>query len=55
VHLFVRRQSKITGRAAPFVYCGEVDFIEWEGERPITVRWQLREPLPQRLVAELVV
>jgi len=52
VHLLVRKTGKIAGKAAPFIYCGDLQFSEWEGERPITVRWRLREPLPKR-VAEL--
>lgn len=51
VHLFVRRQRRTpNGRAAPFTYCGEVDFTDWTGDRPITIRWKLREPLPKHVV-----
>jgi superfamily II DNA or RNA helicase len=49
VHLFVRRSGLLDGKAAPFVYCGQLDFERWEGERPITVWWKLRSPLPPRL------
>lgn len=55
VHLFVRRHRKLNGGSAPFVYCGEVDLASWTGEKPITVRWKLREQVPQRLWAELKV
>ena len=55
VHLFVRRHRKLIGGSAPFVYCGEVEFSSWTGERPITVRWRLKEVVPQRLWAELKV
>jgi hypothetical protein len=49
IHLFVRKTSKIPGGgSAPFIYCGDVDFIDWEGEKPITVRWQLPEEVPQK-------
>ena len=47
VHLFVRPQSTEGGKAAPFVYCGQLDFMEWEGEQPISVRWRLRTPVPE--------
>jgi hypothetical protein len=41
VHLFVRNASKIPGGAsAPFVYCGDVEFVDWDREKPITIRWQ---------------
>jgi superfamily II DNA or RNA helicase/HKD family nuclease/diadenosine tetraphosphate (Ap4A) HIT family hydrolase len=50
VHLFVRKASKTpNGTGAPFHYCGEVDFTDWENERPITVRWRLKNSLPERL------
>jgi superfamily II DNA or RNA helicase len=49
VHLFVRHTKKIKGNAAPFVYCGDVQFVDWEGDAPITVRWRLPEPVPPAL------
>jgi superfamily II DNA or RNA helicase/diadenosine tetraphosphate (Ap4A) HIT family hydrolase len=49
VRLFVRRTKKIQGSAAPFVYCGDVQFVDWEGDAPITVRWRLPEPVPPAL------
>jgi len=53
VHLFVRKgKRRIGGGAAPFVYCGPVTFESWDGERPITVRWRLSVPLPERLSEE---
>ncbi len=56
IHLFVRRHRK-TGRGlgAPFYYCGEVDFVRWEGDKPITVWWALRDPVPVQLHDELLV
>jgi len=55
VHLFARRTGKTDSRATPFIYCGEVDFEDWEGEKPITVRWRMRDPLPERLQELLTV
>ena len=49
VHLFIRATKKIGARAAPFYYCGDVDFLDWEGDAPITVRWQLKNPVPKSL------
>jgi hypothetical protein len=55
IHLFVRKTSRIAGGGpAPFVYCGDVEFVDWEGESPITVQWKLPEPVPERLLGELV-
>jgi hypothetical protein len=53
VHLFIRKDSKIAGRAAPFLYCGRLKFVDWEGEKPITVRWTLPEAVPQQLRSAL--
>jgi hypothetical protein len=50
VHLFVRKNKRIPGGgSAPFYYCGELQFVDWEGDRPVTIRWSLGEPLPSRL------
>ncbi|WP_233155521.1 DUF3427 domain-containing protein [Sedimentitalea arenosa] len=49
VHLFVR-SSKLRGKtAAPFTYLGKPRFVNWEGERPITIEWELPEPVPAEL------
>lgn len=53
VHLLIRSSKRAGVRAAPFIYCGEVSFLEWEGERPITVRWELPEAVPRGLWDEL--
>ena len=49
VHLLIRKSGKISGRAAPFISCGDVAFVDWEEERPITIRWRLLEPLSDAL------
>lgn len=46
VHLCARRHAKVRGKAMPFVYCGELKFERWEGEKPITVWWRLRHAVP---------
>jgi hypothetical protein len=55
IHLFVRSESKRGGRAAPFVYCGQVRFKRWEGERPIRVWWVLEHAVPEHLWERLSV
>lgn len=50
VHLFVRAIRKTQrGKAAPFIYCGDVTFVNWKGSKPITIQWQLKEPVPEYL------
>jgi len=53
VHLFVRRVKVLDGKAAPFIYCGQVNFIEWEGEKPISVTWDLHDEVPISLRSTL--
>lgn len=49
VHLFLRGSKLRDGKAAPFRYAGEVEFIEWSGDAPITVEWRLIDPVPEHL------
>ncbi|MBM63933.1 MAG: hypothetical protein CL484_13385 [Acidobacteria bacterium] len=50
VHLLVRKTKKTSeGKATPFTYCGDVDFVSWDGDEPITVQWRLKQPLPDQL------
>jgi len=56
VHLFVRAKPKMAdGRGAPFYYCGQVEFLSWSGDKPITVIWRLPTVVPNALWAELAV
>jgi superfamily II DNA or RNA helicase/diadenosine tetraphosphate (Ap4A) HIT family hydrolase len=49
VHLFVRPSKLRSTMAAPFIYCGEVRFVDWRGEKPITVTSRLAESVPTHL------
>jgi len=49
VHLLVRPAKRAAGRSAPFYYGGALRFEGWEGEKPITVRWQLDSAVPEGL------
>ena len=53
VHLFVRKKDRIGGTTQPFIYAGRLRFRRWEGEKPITVWWELEEGVPERLRGEL--
>ena len=49
VHLFVRPMKKTGSKPTPFLYCGEVNFVSWEGDAPISITWRLREAVPPQL------
>jgi hypothetical protein len=53
IHLFVRKKGKTQdGKGAPFYYLGKVNFRSWQGEKPITVQWNLACPVPDLLWKE---
>jgi hypothetical protein len=53
VHLYIRKQKKEANKAAPFLNCGEVNFISWEGNKPISVTWRLRQAVPDGIFNDL--
>jgi superfamily II DNA or RNA helicase/diadenosine tetraphosphate (Ap4A) HIT family hydrolase len=54
VHLFVRAAGKRGKRPEPFVYCGRLGFREWEGDKPISVVWELESgPIPEAVWGRL--
>lgn len=54
VHLFIRGQKRMKrGGGAPFTYCGDVQFADWHGNRPVTVRWKLRADVPDGIWTSL--
>ena len=51
--LFVREYQRIApGLAAPYHYLGPADYVRHEGSRPMSIIWQLRHPMPARLLRE---
>ena len=53
VHLFVRSKKLLGGKAAPFYYCGQLRFVSWEGDSPISVKWSLIHEVPDFLRSPL--
>lgn len=47
IHLFVRSEKLRGKTAAPFLYLGIPRFAGWHDERPITIEWDLPEPVPE--------
>lgn len=43
----------MNGKVNPFIYCGQPKFVDWTGEEPIEVTWDLPVPAPRTLWAEL--
>ena len=54
LHMFIRKQKKEDGKSVKYFYCGEVDVISHEGNRPITMQMRFKTPLPYDLYEELI-
>lgn len=54
MHLFVRKYSKVDGKSQPFIYLGKGDTVEYEGEKPITVKLKLQNEVPSKIYREFI-
>jgi len=52
IYLFVRKFPKIAGKAAPFVFCGRMSYLNHSGSAPINVDFKLENELSPE-IAEL--
>ena len=52
LHLFVRKNKLEAKKGAPFYYCGTVNYISHEGEKPMSVVTELDCPLTNALLNE---
>jgi len=50
VHLFVRKNAKIRGKASPFIYCGPLTYKNHSGSAPMDVKFALETPLSTELL-----
>ncbi|MFC0560925.1 DEAD/DEAH box helicase [Halalkalibacter alkalisediminis] len=54
LHLFVRKYKEIDGKVEPYIYIGKGNAVEFEGEKPITVKLELETEIPTRVYTEFV-
>ncbi|MGX6445790.1 DEAD/DEAH box helicase [Neobacillus sp. K501] len=52
LHLFVRKYREIDGKNEPFIYIGRGDTVQFEGEKPMTVKIKLENQIPANLYTE---
>lgn len=52
LHLFVRKYKEIDGKTEPYIYIGKGNVVEFEGNKPITVRMELEHEVPSGLYTE---
>ena len=46
--------SSLNGRTLPFTYCGEMNYKSINGNAPINVDFELKEPLKEKLKQEFL-
>lgn len=54
IQLFARRVNMIDSKAVPFIYCGEIEFIDVTGNNPVNVNFKLKQPLSGALEQEFL-
>lgn len=48
--LFVREKEKLpSGLTAPYAFLGPCEYLTHEGDRPMSILWKLKHPVPARL------
>ena len=52
LHLFVRKNKMEGKKAAPFYYCGTIEYVSHEGEKPMNVLFNLESPLSTPLLQD---
>lgn len=52
LHLFVRKYKEIDGKTEPYIYIGKGNTLEYEGEKPITIKLELENEVPASLYTE---
>ncbi|MDF2903232.1 MAG: repair helicase, partial [Bacillus sp. (in: firmicutes)] len=52
LHLFIRKYKEIDGKTEPYIYIGKGDTVKHEGEKPITVKFELEHEIPASLFRE---
>ncbi|MCK5785699.1 MAG: DUF3427 domain-containing protein [Candidatus Sabulitectum sp.] len=50
IHLFVRKNKLVSGKGAPFYYCGLVNYISHTGSEPMSVKFAMETPLSESMV-----
>ncbi len=53
LHMFLRKAKQIGNQKLDYIYIGEVNALEYEGEKPITIRMEIVEPIPQHIYDDL--
>ena len=53
VSLFVRKYKNENGKAAPYIYLGECDYISHRGSKPVSILWHMKHRMPAKFLEEV--
>lgn len=54
LYLFVRKYKEIDKKVQPYIYIGKGDTVEYEGEKPITMKIKLHNEVPSKIYREFI-
>lgn len=54
LHLFVRKYKEIDKKAQLYIYIGKGDTVQYEGEKPITMKIKLHNEVPNKIYREFI-
>lgn len=54
LHLFVRKYKMIDKKSQPYIYIGTGDIVEYNGEKPITMKIKLHNEVPSKIYREFI-
>lgn len=46
ISLFVRENRKDNGKACPYIYLGEAEYVSHSGSKPVSIVWKLKHKIP---------
>lgn len=54
LYLFIRKYKEIDKKVQPYIYIGKGDTVEYEGEKPITMKIKLHNEVPSKIYREFI-
>jgi len=52
VSLYVREFTNVDGKASPYIYLGECEYVSHSGERPVSFIWKLEHEIPAKYISK---
>lgn len=53
ISLFVRLYKNENGKAAPYIYLGECDYVSHNGNKPVNIIWKLKHKIPAKYINDI--